>query len=63
MQNPRAGNFNPDTIRVMQGAVDDAWESLRPWQRERMSKSALAVFVLEAAAAGERDRVRLRTVH
>jgi hypothetical protein len=52
--------FNPETIKMMRAALDDAWNSLRPDEQAKSSKTALAVFILDAAANGERDPARLR---
>lgn len=49
-----------DTLKLLQSVLDDAWNSLRPEERARTSKTEVAVRVLEAASAGERDPARLR---
>ena len=54
------GSFDPETIDLMQAALDDAWASVRPAQRACASRSVLASRVLELAAQGERDHARLR---
>ena len=61
MPSTQERQFNPETIKVMQTALDEAWRSLRPEQQANTSRTTLAVFILEAAAAGERDPIRLRT--
>jgi hypothetical protein len=61
MPNGGEWHFNPETIKIMQIALDDAWASLLPHLRAQTSKTALAMTILEAAAEGERDPVRLRT--
>ena len=52
--------FTPETLKLLQSVLDDAWISLRPAERARTSKTQVAVRILEAASAGERDPVRLR---
>ena len=52
--------FTPETLKILQSVLDDAWMSLRPGERARTSKTQVAVRILEAASAGERDPVRLR---
>jgi len=52
--------FGPETIEILRSVLDDAWESLRPEERARTSKTAIAVRILDMAAAGELDPVRLR---
>ena len=38
-------------LKLLRGALDDAWAALRPDERARASKSMLAVRLLEVAAA------------
>jgi len=52
--------FGPETIEILRSVLDDAWESLRPEERACASKMAIAVRILDMAAAGELDPVRLR---
>ena len=52
--------FSPETIDLLRSVLDDAWESLRPEERACTSKTAIAARILEMAAAGERDPIRLR---
>ena len=52
--------FSPETIELLRSVLDDAWESLRPEERACTSKTAIAGRVLDVAAAGERDPLRLR---
>jgi hypothetical protein len=54
------GSFDPETILVMSAALEEAWASLLPQQQRATTKTAMANAVLHAAAAGERDRIRLR---
>jgi hypothetical protein len=57
----RGAAFEPEVILLMQASLDDAWARLPPAKRARTPKSDLAARILEAAANGERDPVRLRT--
>jgi hypothetical protein len=52
--------LTPDTLKLLQSVLDDAWNSLRLEERARTSKTQVAVRILEAAAEGERDPIRLR---
>jgi hypothetical protein len=52
--------FDLETVSVLKETLEDAWGCLRPEQRINMSRSLLAERILKAAAAGERDRERLR---
>jgi hypothetical protein len=53
--------FDPETLALLRACLDDAWAQLNPIQQSNTLKSALALRILQAAAAGERDPVRLRT--
>ena len=50
----------PQALKLLQTILDEAWESLRPGERARTSKTQVAVRILKAAATGERDPIRLR---
>ena len=52
--------FSPETIELLRSVLDDAWESMRPEEKVRTSKTAIAARILDMAAAGERDPIRLR---
>ena len=52
--------FDPETVALLREALDDAWSSLRPDQRARMSRTLLAEGIIKSAAEGERDPERLR---
>jgi hypothetical protein len=54
-------HYDPDTIKMMQLALNDVWDSLSLGQRAHSSKTRLASVILEAVEAGERDPFRLRT--
>jgi hypothetical protein len=51
--------YNPETVKLLRCVLDDAWASMRPDEKARLNKTLVAVRILEAAAAGERDPVRL----
>ena len=50
----------PETLKFLQTVLEEAWESLRPEERARTSKTQVAAHILQLAAKGERDPVRLR---
>ena len=52
--------LTPETLKILQSVLDEAWNSLRSAERARTSKTQVAVRILKAASAGERDPARLR---
>lgn len=60
MQVTDGGAFDPETIELLRGVLDEAWASLRPAEQAHSSKSLLAECILKLAATGERDPHRLR---
>jgi hypothetical protein len=56
--------FEPATIKLLRGVLDEAWSSLRPaeqpTEQAQSSRSLLAERILKLAATGERDPHRLR---
>jgi hypothetical protein len=52
--------LSPETLKLLQSVLDDAWESLTAEERARTTKSLVGSRILEVAAAGELDPVRLR---
>ena len=50
----------PETLKFLQTVLEETWESLRPEERARTSKTQVAAHILRVAATGERDPVRLR---
>ena len=52
-------HFDIDTVLLLREALDDAWASLPPKQRETTSKTLLAERILKTAAEGERNPERL----
>jgi hypothetical protein len=48
------------SIALMKVALDEAWNRLPPKLQATMLKTSLAERILKSAAAGERDRKRLR---
>jgi hypothetical protein len=53
-------HFDAEAIAVMKEALDEAWVRLPPKIQATMLKTTLAVRILKVAAAGERNRERLR---
>ena len=61
-----AGVFDPETVALLVGAFDDAWESLlssgAPFAQERYQETAreiIAKHIIGLGRLGERDRRRL----
>jgi hypothetical protein len=52
----------PETLQLLRDALDDTWAALRPHERARTSKTALAAQLVAMAVAGERDPARLRSM-
>jgi hypothetical protein len=53
-------SFEPETITLMQEALEEAWASIPFNTRAGLSKTLLAEGILRAAAQGERDLAHLR---
>jgi hypothetical protein len=60
MRQPKDGAFDPETVNLLRGVLDDAWERLSPEQQARTQKSDVALRILRLAMRGERDPVKLR---
>ena len=52
--------LDPEALKLLQSVLNEAWASLSPDERAKTSKTLVASRLLAAAAAGERDPVRLR---
>jgi hypothetical protein len=52
--------FNPETIQLLRTCLEQAWAQLSPIEQATTLKSSLAIRMLRAAGAGERDPVILR---
>ena len=50
----------PETLKLLQSVLEETWEFLRPEERARTNKTQVAAHILQMAATGERDPVRLR---
>lgn len=50
-----------ETIKMMELALNDVWDSLSLQQRAHSNKTRLASLILEVVAEGERDPFQLRT--
>ncbi len=55
-----AAHFDAQTIGLLKEALDEAWDHLPPKLQATMLKTTLAERILKSAAAGERNRERLR---
>ena len=51
--------YSPETVELLRSVLDHAWASVKPDEKAGSSKTLLAVRILEAAAAGERNPSRL----
>jgi hypothetical protein len=52
--------YGPETVALFKETLLEAWASLRPEQRVRVSRSVLVAGLLRSAAKVERDPDRLR---
>ena len=50
------------TVKLLRFVVKDAWGSLTPMQRKGIRKSDMAAAILQEAAQGERDPIKLKEV-
>ena len=50
----------PETLKVLHVVLEDTWDSLRPDEKARTTKTEIARRILKAAAQGERNPDRLR---
>jgi hypothetical protein len=60
MEGTRDPFFDPETIAILRGVLDEAWSCL-PAGQTAVTQSLLAERILKAARDGERDPDRLRT--
>ena len=54
------GSYDPETLTMLRGVLDEVWDGLSPDRQARMPKSEMAQRILKRAADGERDRARLK---
>jgi hypothetical protein len=52
--------YDPDTLTMLRGVLDEVWDGLPADRKARMPKSEMAQRILKRAADGERDPVRLK---
>lgn len=52
--------LTPELLKLLQSVLEDAWDSLRPSEKARTTRTEVAVRILQVAARGERDLDRLR---
>jgi hypothetical protein len=55
-----AGYYDPETLTMLRGVLDEVWDALPAGRQARMPKFEMAVRILKRAASGERDPVRLK---
>ena len=61
MQQHHGAVYDPETVELLKGCLEEAWSHLDNDQQSRLSKTLFAERILKAAAKGERDPVRLKT--
>ena len=54
------GSYDPETLTMLRGVLNEVWDALPPDRQARMPKSEMAQRILKRAADGERDRARLK---
>jgi hypothetical protein len=54
------GAFEPETVKLLRGVLDEAWDALTPEQQTQTCKSDMALRILQLAQRGELDPSRLR---
>ncbi len=59
MSQTKSTYFDLQTVALLREALEDAWSSVRPKEREQMTRSLLAERIVKAASEGERQRERL----
>ena len=61
MKNAMAnGYYDPETLNMLRGVLDEVWDALPAERQTRMPKSEMAERILKRASEGERDRARLK---
>jgi hypothetical protein len=60
MEGTRVAFFNPNTVAMLRGVLDEAWSRLPAGQTD-VTHALLAERILKVARDGERDPDRLRT--
>ena len=58
--NPRGAVFQPELVELMKSVLDDATATLPEAKRTSTMKAEIASHILECAAKGERDPMRLK---
>jgi hypothetical protein len=53
-------SYDPETLTMLRGVLDEVWGALPLDRQARMPKSEMAQRILKRAADGERDPVRLK---
>ena len=54
--------FDPETLSIMQAALDRAWGSLPTQRRTAGIKERMAEAIMRSAAEGELDQTRLHAI-
>ena len=51
--------FDPEKLAILVRVFDEACATLQPWQKDNMTRTAVAKIVLTLASGGELDHTRL----
>lgn len=62
MSDSTEAGYDPETVAILQSALEDAWHALSPSRKTQMTKSEIALRILKCASGGERDPAKLRAV-
>jgi hypothetical protein len=54
------GCYDPETLTMLRGVLDEVWDALPNDRQARMPKSEMVERILKRAASGERDPIRLK---
>jgi hypothetical protein len=54
-----SANYDPETLVLLQGVLDQVWNATPPERRADTPKSEMAQRILRRAAEGERDPIKL----
>ena len=60
MSQSAESGYDPETVAILQTALDDAWNALSPARRTQMTRTEIASRILKCASGGERDPAKLR---
>jgi hypothetical protein len=55
-------SFDPESLAILQAALDRAWDDLPSHRRTPETKERMAEAIMRSAAEGQRDPIRLRAI-